>query len=140
MIQNLLEYHTFTVQEEKELYGVLDQCWIQAPHFILLLKILVFCMLGTSILHVDFTNLLRSVVWTVGTDAFEDLSQDFDSTAELIHILILEALFQQQEIAWKLRVHPLKNYIYNMPFKEWRIDEQTILVVILSVRIKIVNL
>ena len=96
-------------------------------------------MLGTSILHVDFTNLLRSVVWTVGTDAFEDLSQDFDSTAELIHILFLETLFQQQEIAWKLRVHLLKNYIYNMPFKEWIIDEQTILVVILGVRIKIVK-
>ena len=97
-------------------------------------------MLGTSILHEDFTNLLRSVVWTVGTDAFEDLSQDFDCTAELIHILILEAFFQQQEIAWNLRVHPLQNYIYSMPFKEWIIDEQSILVVILGVRIKVVDL
>ena len=106
----------------------------------MLLKILVLCILEISLLQAVFTNLLASVVWTVGTDAFEDLSHDFDSTVELLHILILEALFQLREIERKLRVHPLKNYIYNMPFKEWIVDEQTILVVILGVRIKVVKL
>jgi hypothetical protein len=97
-------------------------------------------MIKTSLLHIILRNLLASVVWTVSTYAFEDLGQHFYRIIELYHILFFEALFQLQEIVRKLRIDPLKHDVYHMLFEEWKIDELSILVVVLGLGVKVVVL
>ena len=73
-------------------------------------------MLDTNLTQVVFTNLLGSVVWTVGTDAFENLSQNFDCIKELFHIFVFKTLLQLWKVNRKLCLHFLKNYIYDILF------------------------